>query len=389
MSQWFGMVAAVLALAGIGYNLLCLWSARRFRGTAMAQGFAPPVTILKPLRGIDAAMYESFRSQCLQDYPDYELIFGVSDRDDPAAALVEHLMREFPERPIRLVVCPKAPGANGKVNSLAQMLPLARYEYLIVSDSDIRVPPNYLRRVLAPLADPQVGVVTCLYRSLAASTLGARLEALGISTDFAPGVLAARQLEGLSFGLGATLALPRRALDSIGGFEVLADYLGDDYELGHRIAEAGFQVRLSDVVVEHHLPAYSLREFWQHQLRWMRTIRDSRPWGYAGLAFTFALPWAIATVALAHGAAWSWALLAAALAVRFTVSLRIGARLMHDPQVGTLLWLIPVRDIVAAFVWIGGFAGHTIVWRGERFILDKGKLRRLETTASRRSPVAR
>lgn len=265
-------VALLGALAGCGYYLLCLWSARSFmrdsrKARPAAAAWAPPISILKPLRGTDPDIYESFRSHCVQDYPEYEIIFGVSDPDDPAIEVVERLKAEFPHRSIRLMVCPKVLGTNLKVSNLVQMLPLARYDYLIVNDSDIRVDPDYLRRIACEFADPHVGMVTCLYRGIAGKTIGSKIEAIGISTDFSAGVLAARQIEGIRFALGSTLAFPRKSLDAIGGFEPLVDYLADDFELGARIARAGLEVRLSDVVVDHHLPDYSLRGFLQHQLR--------------------------------------------------------------------------------------------------------------------------
>ena len=375
------VLAGLGAVAGCAYYALCLLSARSFlRDTARRPDsspapFLPPVSILKPLRGADPGMYDSFRSHCLQDYPDYELIFGVDRPDDPAAELVERLRREFPERTIKLVVCPEILGANRKVSNLAQMLPHARYQFLLINDSDIRVDSDYLRRVLAPLADPRVGLVTCLYRGVPAGTLGSRLEAVGISTDFSAGVLAARQLEGIRFGLGSTLAFSRAALEAIGGFAPLADYLADDYELGARIAGAGFEVMLSDTIVETHLPAYSLRGFLQHQLRWARGIRAARPGSYAGLALTFGLPWAIAAVALARGAAWSWALLVIAAVLRLGVALTVGRTILRDRRLPRDLWLIPLRDLVAVGVFAASYAGRHIAWRGDHFVLDRGKLR--------------
>ncbi len=284
------IVAGIGAISGITYNLLCLWSGFDFlRGSKLAGEGArptPPVSILKPLKGTDPGMYESFRSHCLLNYPDYEIIFGVSDRNDPAVAVVERLKAEFPKQQIILMVCKQQLGANIKVSNLAQMVTEARHEYLVVSDSDIRVGPDYLRRVTEPLIHPEIGLVTCLYRGIAASNLGSHLESIGISTDFAPGVLAARIVErGIHFGLGSTLAFRRADLAAIGGFESFAGYLADDYELGRRISELGLQVVLSSEVVDTFLPLYSLAEFIRHQLRWSRTVRGSRYWGFAWLGF--------------------------------------------------------------------------------------------------------
>ncbi len=324
-------------------------------------------------------MYESFRSHCLQDYPEYEIIFGVSDANDPAVQLVEQLRLEFPQRTIRLMVCRENLGANTKVSNLAQMVREARHEYLIVNDSDIRVEPDYLRRVLAPLNDPQIALVTCLYRGIANATLGSRLESLGISTDFAAGVLVAQNVEnGIRFGLGSTLAFRRRDLQAIGGFEAFVDYLADDYQIGSRIAELDLRVQLSAVIVETFLPRYTLSDFIAHQLRWARTIRDSRFWGYVGLGITFGLPWAVLALILARGAAWAWGLLAFTAVLRLTVAIVIGRVVLDDRQVLPSLAMIPLRDLFAMGVWIVSFAGHEIVWRGDRFILKEGKLTKSE-----------
>jgi ceramide glucosyltransferase len=325
-------------------------------------------------------MYASFRSHCLQDYADYEIIFGVSDANDPAILLVEQLKAEFPQCAIRLMVCSEKLGANTKVSNLAQMVREARHEVLIVNDSDIRVEPDYLRRVLAPLSDAKVGLVTCLYRGIANSSLGSRLESLGISTDFCGGVLVAQTVEnGLHFGLGSTLVFRRRDLQAIGGFEAFADYLADDYQIGSRIAAFGMKVELSQVIVETFLPRYTLRGFAEHQLRWARTVRDSRYWGYVGLGLTFGLPWAVLVLLFTRGAGWAWGLLAMTLALRTAVAVVVGKLVLRDRQVMGSLLLIPVRDVFAVLVWVFSFAGHGVAWRGDRFRLENGKLVRTGT----------
>jgi ceramide glucosyltransferase len=378
-------VAVLGTLAAMSYYVLCLSSATSFMREQNAAArrpldlkTLPPVSILKPLKGTDPGMFDSLRSHCLQDYPEYEIVFGVSDAADPAIALVEQLKVQFPALPIRLVVCPKNQGANRKVSSLAQMLPHARYALLIVNDGDIRVAPDYLRRVVPPLLDPRIGLVTCLYRGVPGPSLGSRLESLGISTDFCAGVLVARLLErGLNFGLGSTLAFRRRDLASIGGFEALADYLADDYEIGRRIAAQGLEVKLSETVVETFLPRYQWREFVSHQLRWARTVRHSRPGGYLGLVLTFAIPWALIALAGAYRSVWAWELAGVALALRIVTALLVGRGVLRDPRVPFLLGLIPLRDCVALLIWFGGFMGHMITWRGDSFELKKGKLGRI------------
>jgi ceramide glucosyltransferase len=378
------IVAAFGTVSSALYYLLCLWSAAAFLCERKAGESArptqalPPISILKPLKGTDPEIYESFRSHCLQDYPEYEIIFGVSDPNDLAIDSVKELQREFPNRGIQLVVSPKVLGANVKVSNLAQMLAEARYDHLIVNDSDIRVEPDYLRRVTAPLADLRMGMVTCLYRGVAAATLGSRLEALGISTDFCAGVLAARQLEGgIRFGLGSTLAFRRAELEKIGGFASFVDYLADDYELGKRIAGLGLAVKLSDVVVETYLPAYRLREFFVHQLRWARGVRDARAGGYLGLVFTFGLWWALLALAASRAARWACIALAVTLFLRLAVALVVGRGVLGDRQIPKGTWLIPVRDLLAVLVWLVSLGGHTVTWRGDRFRLKNGKLSRI------------
>ncbi len=378
-----GIVAALLALCGMGFYLLCLWSVRSFRrhSRQALTEFAPPVSILKPLRGVDPQMYESFRSHCVQDYPEYEIIFGVNEADDPAADAVHQLMREFPGCRIRLVVCPDVLGTNRKTSNVVQMLRYAHHDHILINDSDIYVTPDYLRRVMAPFSKPEVGMVTCPYRGIASDTLGSKLEAVGISTDFFAGVLAAWKIEnGLHFGLGSTLAMSRNALEAIGGLEPLVDHLADDFELGSRIAQAGFEVVLVDLVVETHLPAYSFRGFFEHQMRWARSTRDSRRRGYIGILLTFGLPWAMITVLLAHGAWWAWAVLSAAALLRTAVAVQV-ARVVHDRSILRYLWLVPLRDLIAFWVWFASYAGHQVHWRGEIFILEDGKIRLAQEAA--------
>jgi ceramide glucosyltransferase len=389
VAKAIAILGTAFAVSGMGYFLACLWSARVYLADRRSPGLAcdreggsklPSVSILKPLKGVDPEIYESFRSHCLLDYPDYEIIFGVSEADDPAVQTVRRLQQEFPQRTIQLIVCSQNLGANRKVSNLIQMLEVARHDRLIVDDSDIRVQTDYLRHVVAPLADPAVGMVTCLYRGMPGPTLGSRLESLGISTDFAAGVLVARSLEGgVRFGLGSTLAFRRVDLQAIGGFESLVDHLADDYELGRRIAALGRRVVLSEVVVDTFLPPYDFKGFFQHQLRWGRAIRDSRPWGYFGLLLTFGLPWALLTVIASRGAYWAWGLLGATLVLRLAVVLVVGRGVLGDQQVLRLLPLLPLRDGIAALVWIASLVSNTISWRGDSFVLKDGKLIRTGT----------
>jgi ceramide glucosyltransferase len=382
------VATTVFAVAGMGYFLFAIIAARVFLFSRRAPlaPFAPGVSILKSLKGLDPGMLDAFRSHCHQNYlGQFELLFGVSSLDDPAVPAVRQLQSEFPNQAIRLIECPARLGTNGKVSNLAQLAPQARHEFLLVNDSDITVSPHYLERVMAYFAPPQiqthaqaakpVGLVTALYRGRAHGTLGSRLESLGIATDFMPSVLVARMIEGgLRYGLGSTLAVTREALHKIGGFESLVDHLADDYELGERIFKAGYRVALSGDVVETSVPAYAWRGFCDHQLRWLRTVRDARPGGYAGLLFTHGFTLAIVNVIASGLSPLSLWILALSFSLRLSLAMTVGAEVLGDHQVLPNLWLLPVRDLVATGMWIAGFAGNTIVWRGERFTVKRGRL---------------
>ena len=387
------LFTALLTLCGIAYSGLALWGARQFRRATEQRKTLPAMpetmpgaSILKPLRGVDPRMYAGFASHCNQRYPGrFELVFGVGSLNDPAVADVARLRVEYPNVPIQLIECAEALGSNGKLSSLAQMLPHAQYEHLIVNDSDILVAPEYLAHIMAPFAAERtqstneahcgLGLVTVPYLGRAERTLFSRLEALGISTDFIPGVLAARALEGgLRFGLGSTLATTKTALQSIGGFLTLVDQLADDYELGARLHRAGYRVELVPEIVATTVPAYQWRGFADHQLRWSRSTRDSRRAGYLGLLFTFVLPWAMATFVASGFALWSLTLLSVALLARVAVALRVGVGLLRDEQVFRDLALLPVRDCLGLFFWAWSYASDTVVWRGERFRLHRGVL---------------
>jgi len=375
-------VVALLTLSGIVYGVMALAGARAFERDAkkrVASEFAPGVSILKPVKGVDPRMYAGFVSHCRQQYAgEIELLFGVRSLEDAAVADVARLRVEHPDMSIRLVECPLLLGANGKVASLAQMLPQARFEHVVVNDSDIVVSSLYLANVMAPFADEAVGLVTVPYIGLAAGSLCSKLEALGISTDFMAGVFTARKLEGgIRFGLGSTLATTKTALAKMGGFEALVDQLADDYELGARLAAVGYRVELVHEVVATTVPAYTLRGFCEHQLRWARSTRDSRRMGYIGLGVTYVLPWALACVLASGGALWSFSLLSLALLVRVSVALSVGVGMLRDGQVLRDIWLLPLRDCFGLFFWAWSYASDVVVWRGERFRLKRGVLHKV------------
>lgn len=378
LAQAVEVVTTALAVAGMGYLLAAILAARvfLFNRRAGAGGFVPGVAILKSLKGLDPGMMEAFRSHCRQTYSgDYELLFGVSTLDDPATTAVRTLQEEFPERSIRLIECPQRLGTNGKVSTLIQLIPHTHHNFLLINDSDIAVGPRYLEQVIGCFAFEGVGLVTALYRGKAHETLPSRLEALGIATDFQPSVLLARWIEGgLRYGLGSTLAVSREALAAIGGLETLVDQLADDYELGARIFRSGLGISLSSEVVETSVPAYTWRAFVDHQVRWYRTVRDARPWGYAGLIFTHGMGWALLNVIASGLSPLSLWLLALAFFLRLGLAMIVGAGVLGDHEVLPSLWLLPLRDVVAMGLWVTGFAGNTILWRGERFALKGGRL---------------
>jgi ceramide glucosyltransferase len=354
---------ALPALAATAYYLLALVAAARWKRHPLPRRAPrPAVSILKPLHGRDPRLYEALRSHALQDYPEFEILFGTTDPRDPALEDAERLRREFPACPIEItVVSTDAP--NAKAGVLAALARQARYPVLLVNDSDIIVDPGYLEAVTAPLEEPRIGLVTCLYRAEASSP-AARLEALGIATEFAPSVLVARLLGVAEFALGSTMAFRADLLQKSGGFEAIFDYIADDYQLGLRINRLGYHIHFAPVVVATDLGAGTWGEVWRHQLRWSRTIRVSRPGGYYGYAVTHATFWAL--VAFAAGAWWAGCL---ALAVRIAAGVAVGAGILGDRHVAKSFWLIPFRDLFGFAVWLAGAFGSRVAWRDQQLKL--------------------
>jgi ceramide glucosyltransferase len=357
---------AVPALASAAYWLLAIMAAigwgRRFRLPAHLSTLAP-VSILKPVHGRDPRFYEAIRSHAAQDYPQYEILFGVSRPDDPAAVDIRRLIAEFPALRIRMIVTStKMP--NAKVGVLADLAAQARYPLLLINDSDIRVEPDYLRRVTALLDEPQAGLVTCLYRAQSENLPG-RWEALGVATEFVPSVLVARMLGSVEFALGSTMLLRAEDLRRIGGFAAIGDYLADDYQLGLRIRGLGLRVLFAPAIVETHLGGATWGEVWRHQLRWSRGIRVSRPGGYFGYLVTHAAVWSL--VAVAAGA---WPAAVAALAIRMLAGIWVGWYVLRDPAALGRAWWIPFRDLWGFAVWVCGLWGNTVEWRGARMRLS-------------------
>jgi len=367
----------LLAAAPLAYYVAATFAAWRFfrrERKRKLRNYTPGVSLLKPVRGTDFATYENYASFCHQDYPDYEILFAVNDAADAAVPLIHRLIAEFPNRPIRLLVGAENLGANRKVNKLARLSGEAQYEILVLTDGDVRVGPNYLREVVAPFVEESTGAVTSFYRGIAEANLGADIEAVGASSDFFAGVLMAELTEGINFALGASIVTTKRWLAKIGGFESIAGMLADDYELGLRIAQAGGRVILSRESVWTTYPAQTAKTFWEHQLRWARTVRLCRPLSYFGLIFTLGLPWVVLAALVAPTRWIAAAYLLAYLVLRHIMAWTVGVWGVGDEVLRKKLWLVPLRDAIYAAVWVAGFASSRITWGGQDYTMHKGQM---------------
>jgi ceramide glucosyltransferase len=343
------------------YWFLAIVAALRHPRRKPAPLTATPVSILKPIRGRDEGFYNAIASHATQDHPNFEILFGVRDPSDPALPDIHRLIAAYPEVSIRIITeAPITP--NGKVGILISLAQAARHPILLVNDSDILVEPDYLRRATAPLADPSIGLVTCLYRARGAS-FPARFEALGISTFFIPSILVARLIGVAGFALGSTMALRTDTLREINGFESIADYLADDYQLGARISATGRRVVLAGIPVETNLGAGTWTDVWKHQVRWARTVRVSRTAGFVGSIITHASLWSL--VALASGA---WLVALTCIVLRLAAA-ALSARVVEDR--GIPWHLLPLRGLFRTFVWAAALFGDQVVWRGETLTLRR------------------
>ncbi len=370
----------ICVIAAIAYYFFAmfaglLWFKDRKNQRALGLEFTPPATIFKPVRGADTEGYENFASFCRQDYPEFQIIFGVRNERDPAVSIIRRLMADFPDLDIDLVISTDEIGHNAKVSNLQNMYPRAKYDVLLIADSDIHVGEDYLRRVIAPLQQPGVGMVTCLYRGTKAGTFAALLENIGITSSFGPEVCASRVLEGIAFAMGSTIVMRRELLDSIGGFRAVADYLADDFLLGNYTAQAGYRVVLSDYVVEHISGAETFATMIEHLMRWGRAIRISRPWGYRGLIFTYGTATSMLALIAWNFSSFAWLLFAVTMAARFLPVIVVGVYGLKDYTLARYFWLVPLRDLITFGIWIFSFVGDRVQWRGTDFrVLEGGKL---------------
>jgi len=367
----------LVAVAPFAYYVIAIIAARRFfakRAPSLPSDFAPPISILKPIYGLDRETYENYASFCRQDYPEFEILFCVSDEQDPALPVIRKLIQDFPARSIRLLVGSEPLGASDKVNKLCRMVREAHHEIVIVTDSDVRVDPGFLRAIAGVFRDQAIGGVTCLYSGLTDGTFPAGLEAMGNSTDFAAGVLVNWLGGRIDFMLGAVMATTKKNLTEIGGFEAFVDYFCDDFELGNRIARKGHRVELSTFPVSLVYPRESFAEAFRHQVRWNLSIRYSRPAGHLGLIFTQGLPWTILAAILAPSAAIALAYIAAYVVLRTEMARSVGVWGMKDRALRTKLALLPVRDAFAFVVWLASFFPQRIHWRGKEFYIRDRRL---------------
>lgn len=372
---------ALPALAAAAYYALAIVSAVRWRQWTVrpdAGVWTPPLSVLKPVHGRDPRFYEAILSHATQDYPEFELLFGLTDPNDPAIVDVERLRREFPARRIEIVIA-ETGAPNAKVGVMAELARHARHEVLLVNDSDILVSPGYFRTVVAPLRDPRIGLATCLYRAHSDSW-ASHFEALGIATEFAPSVMVARLLGQAEFALGSTMVFRADSLRRIGGFAAIAKYVADDYQLGFHIRQLGYRIEFAPVVVETDLGAGSWGHTWRHQLRWSRTIRVSRPAGYYGYVVTHATLWAL--VAFAAQDWWAGAI---ALAIRMIAGVLVGRAILQDRAVLARFWLIPLRDLFGFAVWAAGAFGNRVQWRDRSLVLEPGGV--IQTRSRKSDPI--
>jgi ceramide glucosyltransferase len=373
----FPLLPFILVMPATAYSLISLSCGRKFFGSRSAVTSRPAVeagvTILKPVKGMDADSYDNFASFCRQEYSgQVQILFAAASADDPVIAVIQQLIRNHPDHDIALSINPAIHGPNYKVSNLINVFHQAKHDIIIVCDSDISVTPEYLSSVTGHFSDPQVGLVTSLYRTSCVHNIATALEATGFTAEMIPNVLVALQLEGLSFALGASMAVRREALASIGGFEVLADYLADDYQLGNKIRRAGWLIALDGCFVESMMKAESLMTVLSRQLRWARTMRVSRPGGYLASGITLPFPAAFLAVLIAPSTLTGLAAVTLLYSVRLAVSTIFSRRFVRDGLLPCWLWLLPLRDMLAFFCWALSFLGSRVEWRGTRFRLKPG-----------------
>ena len=363
------LALALLALVvgSLVYCVLTILAAVRYRGVRPPElRTGAPISVLKPLAGLDDGLEANLGSFFEQNYPGFEILFAVRSPDDPAIAVVERLRARYPGVPSRLMVVGEPPYPNAKVYSLDRMLAAAEHDLLVMADSDIRVTPDMLATIAAEFQAERLGLATCPYRAVPGRSFWSTLEAIGLNTEFIGGVLVARMLDGMKFALGPTIAARRQTLERIGGLDAVKDYLAEDFVMGKLAAECGDGVILSSYAIEHLIGAQPFAANMRHRLRWNRSTRRSRPWGYIGQVFTNPLPPALVLCAVKPE--W-WPVLAVTAVVRAAAGWATAGHVLRDPLTRRLWWLTPLQDVASILVWMAGFFGNTIVWRGRKYHL--------------------
>jgi ceramide glucosyltransferase len=377
--SWLEYLLLALAAIPFIYYAIVLYSSLRFFSTARLQQnhsaeFTPPVSNLKPVFGVDPEAYENFATYCRQDYPQYELLFCAGDKDDPAVPVIERLIQDFPNTKIRLLFCPPHNAVNDKVAKLARLVEAAEHEVVVINDADVRVRPDYLRKVVAPLQDPRIGAVTCMYTTTRETSFAEELQSIGMVCDFYPGILVAWQLDGVKFALGQTMVTSKSRIAGFGGYQTIENLPADDLLLGRKVDEQGYKVVLLSYAVETVPDFRSARGLLDKRLRWMTVMRHMRPWGHLGLIFTQGLPWCILAALIAPTAAVASAYLGTYVAFRLAITLWIGIFGVKQPRLLRKLPLIPVWDATAFVIWVASFAKSSIRWRGVDYRLAGGRL---------------
>ena len=371
---------AILAIAAVPfiYYVLAIWSTLRYFFQARKDlspniDFTPPVSCLKPIKGLDIEAYENYASFCRQDYPDYEIVFCV-DGDDPAFPLVARLVREFPDRKIRILTGSGRTAINDKVARLVRLTNEAKYDIFVITDGDVRVGPGYLRTVISPLRDPKVGAATCLYVSTKESNFVEELQSIGMISDFFASTMVAWNLDGIKFTFGQTIVTRRERVQGYGGYTVIENRPADDVYAGRLVAEQGYEVKLLPYVVQSVADFHSFRDLLYKRVRWMTVQRLMRPWGHVGLVFTFGLPWALLAVAAHPIMPIALAYLGGYALCRTTITYLVGIWGMKQRGIWGKIPLIPVWDAIAFLLWIASFARNTIRWRGVDYFIREGTL---------------
>lgn len=384
LSSWVFLVLAMLGAAKFHRD------ARLQRAAAKSVTRLPPVSLLKPVHGAEPRLKENIESFFRQDYPEYEILFAADTEENGALPVVREICARYPNIPTRVIVTGRPPWPNPPAYSFYKMTEVAAHGILVTSDSDVEVQPNYLRHVVSPLADPKVGMLTCVYRGKSVSGFWSAVHAVGMSVEMTAGVVTANLLEGMKFGLGPTIVVRREALEKIGGYTVLGEYFANDFVIGNLIEKEGYRVVLSGHIIDHVVAPLTFSRVWEHEVRWAKSTRWSRPLGHFGSGLIFAIPYGIVGFLAAAWLGLAWiaaAFLVVAVANRVIESLAIGWGVVRDPRARNEAWLYPLRDLLGFFVWCASYGRQRTVWRNIPYKLARqGRIALRESSAESETP---